>query len=250
LTRINLLPPERVKERKGRVERNYLWLVIALPLIVLLLMALWWLSMGSQIKNKDKELAAANKELADVQAKNAALKQYQDRQTQINQIEQTVAKALSGRVYWARILNNIAITCPLNVWLRSLNGSASAGVGTVTFEGYATQCPNRLLGGFFPDTRDYHPDFRPVAGWLDRMSQIEQFQRVWLSSAEPTLIGAAPSGVDPGSFVTSTDANWVIRFSSTASLDLTKATLGSPVSKPGSSPAPAPSGGSSSGGEK
>jgi Tfp pilus assembly protein PilN len=244
LTRINLLPPEMIKERRGRAatERNYLWLVIAMPLLVLILMVLWWFSMGSELSSKQTELDQKNQELADMQAKTAALKQYKDRKEQIKQIEGTVVQVLSGRVYWARILNNVAIMCPLNVWLTSLNGTSSAGSGTVQFEGNATQCPNRLLGGFFPGMLDYHPDFRPIAGWLDRMAQIEQFQRVWLASAEPTLIGTVPAGTDPGGFVTASFGAWVIRFSSTATLNMKTAAIGTPVSAaPPAGAAPAPS---------
>ncbi len=238
MTKINLLPPERVKERGVRQERNFLWLVLVLPLIVLLAMGFWWYSLGSDVDSKKSELDTAKKELADLQAKTASLKQYKDRQDQITQIEQTVVQALSGRVYWARILNNIAILCPLNVWLNSITGTSSKTAGTVSFEGYATQCNNRLLGGFYPGTPDYHPDFRPIAGWLDRMAQVEQFQRVWLASADPTFLGSPPlepveewqivNGAPlPGASIPS--GGWVIRFSSNANLDMAKAALGTPV---------------------
>lgn len=241
MTRINLLPPERIKQKRGRAgpERNFLWLVIAVPLLVLILMAFWWFSMGSEVGRKQTELDQKNQELTDVQAKTAALKQYKDRQEQIKQIEGTVVQALSGRVYWARILNNVAIMCPLNVWLTSLSGTSSVTEGTVAFEALATQCPNRLLGGFFPGMLDYHPDFRPIAGWLERMAQIEQFQRVWLASAEPALIGAAPEGTNPERFVTSPTGSWVIRFSSTATLNMKTAAIGTAVSAaPPAAPAP------------
>lgn len=48
MTRINLLPPERVKERRRRgapSQRSYLWLVIALPVLVAVLMGIWYFSM-------------------------------------------------------------------------------------------------------------------------------------------------------------------------------------------------------------
>jgi Tfp pilus assembly protein PilN len=235
LTKINLLPPERIKVKRAPrapSERSYLWIAIALPLLVLILMLVWWFSMSSELNRKEEALGVAKKELADLQAKNAALQQYKARKDQISQIEQTVVTALSGRVFWARILNNIAIMCPTDVWLTSLNGTSSADSGTVTFEAHATQCPNRLLAGFFPGMKDYHPDYKPVAVWIERMGQIEQFQRVWLSSADPTFIGevpASPEGQPPieaGTIVRSATGNWTITFSSTATLNMTTAALG------------------------
>ncbi len=250
MTRINLLPPERVKERRRRgapAQRSYLWLVIALPVLVALLMGIWYFSMSSSLNRQNEALNTANKDLADIQAKTAALKKYQDRANEIAQTEKTVVQALSGRIYWARILNNVAIMCPLNIWLTSLDGSSTAsssdtttGVsGTVTFQGYATQCPNRLLGGFEPGMLDYHPDYRPIAGWLERMAQIEQFSRVWLASAEPDFLGS-PGSADPGSIVTSPNGNWVIRFSSTATLNIKTAAIGTVVT-PAAAPTPTPS---------
>lgn len=202
----------------------------------------------SSMNRQNEALNTANKDLADIQAKTAALKKYQDRANQIAQTEKTVVQALSGRVYWARILNNVAIMCPLNIWLTSLDGSSTvstsgttAGVsGTVTFQGYATQCPNRLLGGFEPGMLDYHPDYRPIAGWLERMAQIEQFSRVWLASAEPDFIGSLPQGADPGSIVTSPNGSWVIKFSSTATLNVKTAAIGT-VAAPAATPTPTPS---------
>lgn len=239
MTRINLLPPEKIKERRGRVERNYLWLVILGPALVLVLVGVWWFSMNGEMNSKEEALRQANRELADMQARTSALKQYKDRQTEIASREATVVQALSGRVYWARILNNIGIMCPLNVWLNSINATASGGTGQVQFEGRATQCPNRLLGGFYPGALDYHPDFRPVAGWLERMSQIEQFERVWMSSAEPNYLGDS-TGVDQGNVVVKPDGAWVIRFSSTAALNMKTAAIGTPPVAAAPPPAAAP----------
>lgn len=270
MTRINLLPPERLKAKRTRApsEKSFLWLVIVVPVVVLLLMVVWYFATGSSLNSKKAALDQANKELADVQQKNAALQQYKARQDQITQIESTVVKALSGRVYWARILNNIAIMCPSNIWLDTLNGTSTATTGTVAFTGFATQCPNRLLGGFFPGTPDYHPDYRPIAGWLDRMAQIEQFSRIWLASAEPTFIGSLPSsyadaGILPDTVVTLPpewvitvppknvtlpSAAWTIKFASTANLNMKTAAIGTAVT---ATPKPAtttPSSESSTGG--
>jgi Tfp pilus assembly protein PilN len=263
LTQINLLPPERIKAKRTRApsEKSFLWLVITVPVVVLLLMIVWYFATGSSLSSKQKALDQANKDLADYQAKNASLQQYKARQDQITQIESTVVKALSGRVYWARILNNIAIMCPTNIWLDTLNGTSTSTSGTVAMTGFATQCPNRLLGGFFPGVLDYHPDFRPIAGWLERMSQIEQFSRVWLASAEPTFVGSLPTSftdaniypdtivtlppewvisVPPKNVVLPTAA-WTIKFSSTATLERKKAAIGTAVTATPTPAAAAPS---------
>lgn len=242
MTRINLLPPEKIK-RGGfagissaiaNLQGNFIPLLVILPLIALLIMGLWWLGLGSKVGDKDDEVARLQSELADIEAKNASLAKYKARQDEISLIEDKVVSALSGRIYWARILNNIAIMCPTDVWITGITGTstseagASGGAtmvdgvtpsyGMVTFEANALQCPNRLLGGFFRGTLDYHPDYRPVAGWLEKMSQIEQISKMWLSSAEPLFIGASVEGTSAANVVRSASGNWVISFSSMANL--------------------------------
>lgn len=232
MTKINLLPPERIKVKRAPRAggaRSFLWMLIVFPLIVAVAMGFWFFSLNSQIDEKNKALAAAKTELSDWQAKNAQLQQYKARQEEIASIETTVVSALANRVYWARILNEIAIMCPSDIWLTSLAGSSSAGAGTVQFAGFALQCPNRAKGGTFL----WYPDYRPIAGWLERMAQIAEFQRVWLGSAEPTRQGVS-GGVTPEGQPTGA---WVISFSSQATLNPSTAVVGG--GSAASAPAPA-----------
>src|SRR5659263_724849 len=147
-----------------------------------------YFSANSKVAQKDKALKEAQTELTDWQNKNAALQQYKTRQDQVSTLETSVVTALQGRVYWARILNNIAMTMPSDIWITSLVGSSgeAASPGTVEFSGYALQCPNR---DNVVDLYPYLPDYKPIANWLERMAQIVEFQRVWLGSAEPTRQG-------------------------------------------------------------
>lgn len=170
------------------------------------------------LKDKQKALQDAKTELDEWRAKNAQLQQYKIRQQEIERLTNTVVSALQGRVYWARILNEIAIMCPTDIWLEKLSCTSSGGTGTVDFQGFALQCPNRNRSGLFA----YYPDYRPIAGWLDRMIQIPQFQSIWLSNAVPqrqgTTGGVTPEGVPTG--------QWVISFASQATLNMQTATVG------------------------
>ena len=193
MTKINLLPPERIKAKKAPGDRSHLWLVMVLPLIVLVAMGLWYFSLNSQMSEKNEALNAAKSELSDIQAKNQQLQQYKERQEQIVSIENAAVTTLKERVYWARILNNIAIMCPTDIWLTLVSCSPEG----VDFSGFALQCPNRDYCGYgiYP----HYPDYRPIAGWLDRMAQIEEFSSVWLGGASPIFEGATgttPAGVD------------------------------------------------------
>jgi Tfp pilus assembly protein PilN len=221
MTRINLLPPEKIKAKRRPSEKSYLWLAILLPALVLVLLVFLYISASGQVSKKDKALKEAQTELTDWQNKNASLLQYKTRQDQISQREATVVTALQGRVYWARILNNIAITIPTDIWLTSLNGISgdATAPGTVQFTGYTLQCP--------------------------RMAQIIEFQRVWLANAQPTRQGVTIITNPDGTTVT---GSRVIQFSSTATLNMDNAAIGGapkPVAPPTAAPSTTPSEGGS-----
>ena len=253
MTRINLLPPEKIKKKRvgaGRAPstRSFWWLLVVLPVIVAVALGFWYFTLNSQMKTKEKALADAKTELADWQAKNQALQQYKSRQEQIASIEQVVVKALEGRVYWARILNDIAIMCPKDVWLSSLTGSSSGGTsGIVTFEASALQCPNRWFPGFY---YPYYPDYKPVANWLERMAQVREFQTVWLSSAQPAPQGPAVTiPLDLPDVKSQARSNYIISFSSTADLNMETATVsGAKQAAPANTAPPTPSTSGTTGG--
>ena len=230
MTKINLLPPEKVKARRGPAERSYIWLVILLPLIVLVVIVLLYFQANSKVSQKKVALKNSQTELADWQTKNAALQQYKTRQDQITQLESSVVTALQGRVYWARILNNIAITMPSDIWLSSLNGASgdTSAAGNVTFAGFALQCPNRNLGHFY----GYFPDYRPIANWLERMATITEFQKVWLSTATPARQGVDVVETASGPLTGSP----VIKFDSVATLNMATAAIGGAPAAPTTAP--------------
>jgi len=235
MTKINLLPPEKVKTKRGvAAQRSYLWLVFVLPLIVIIVLALLYFSASSKVSEKKKALKDAQTELTDWQNKNAALQQYKARQDQITALETSVVSALSGRIYWARILNNVAITIPHDIWLSSLVGTSgeSGTEGTVTFAGYALQCPNRNLGHFF----GFFPDYRPIANWLERMATITEFQKVWLSSAVPARQGVNTVTQADGTTISGSP---VIQFNSVATLNNATAAIGTTAPATPSTPPPA-----------
>jgi Tfp pilus assembly protein PilN len=249
LTKINLIPPEKKKEKRRRPGAPggppLAWLLFIIPIIVVILMVMLYFSASNKVKNQQTALKEKQTELADWQSKNAQLAKYSARQQEIASTEGVVVNALRGRVYWARILNEVAIMIPKDVWLLSLNGTSTQDTsGTVTFEAYALQCPNRLNKGFWSEAGEdpqgnqrwpYLPDYRPVAGWLERMAQIVEFQRVWLSQAQPAQIqtGTPTTG-------TATAATWVMRFSSQATLNMATATVGGTTSSPPATSAPTP----------
>ena len=209
MTRINLLPPERIKEKRPKRKipkapptRSMAWLIIVLPLLVAGGMGYWWFSLKGGLGAQEETLKKKEVELRDWQAKNKELEQYKVNLDEIVKLESAAVIAIQGKVYWARILNEIAIMCPSNIWLTSLAGtSESDGSGEIVFTGYAIQCPNRLMGGLYP----YYPDYKPIAYWLERVAQIGEFKRVWLSNTEP--------------YYQETASTWLIDFESKATLN-------------------------------
>lgn len=169
---------------------------IALPVIVLIIVVMMFISASSQVSQKEEALQTAKDELSEWQSKNQELQQYKQRQEAIAQKEKQVVSVLQGRIYWARILNNIAVMCPSDIWLTSLSASSEeGGTGKVTFGGYALQTPGKTYAtsGSYP----HYPDYLPVAAWLERMSQIAEFESIWVSNATPEFVGTTSTAANP-----------------------------------------------------
>lgn len=296
MTKINLLPPEKIKRKRGAPGGKTIWLSAILPILVIAIIGVWWFSLGSQVKEKDDSINMAKQDLTDWKAKNKALEQYEVRLQEIKAKEEVVVRAISGRIYWARVLDDIARYCPSDIWLTSVACTGSETEGSVEFQGLAKQCRNRwaryiqnavkyqvLLPNLFPgysesvstpsrpdiaadeeyrfhsdgtmggDLYVYYPDYRPIARWIERMEQVPEFARVWLSTASPEWHAYGAAGVFefqeldgvPGTSAQDVvkweaeQGDYLMNFSSRATLNMNTAQIGPPLSAATAAAAPA-----------
>lgn len=141
--------------------------------------------------NASSKVGSANKELAAVQARIAALPQPAQPPatiaalpTERQQRVAALAAALSQRVAWDRVLREISLVLPDDVWLTSLQATApEAPAPGTSAPAPGTVAPNGLQIVGFTYSQN------AVARLLARLSVVPDLQQVSLSSSSQSAIG-------------------------------------------------------------
>lgn len=177
MTKINLLPQEILEKQKG--ERRLLYAVGAFLLMLVVLGGIY--SIGAwQIRNEEQklvELKTANQRLNRTIGE---YKVYEERKAKLQKLEKIIATALSGEVAWHKILNEVSMIIPSDVWLSEFEGDITEGI---TCRGYAVDY------GF--DTPDL--GHKPVAEWIVRLSEIKVLASIWLNYSQKATFGESPA---------------------------------------------------------
>jgi Tfp pilus assembly protein PilN len=89
--------------------------------------------------------------------------------------------ALNGRVAWDRVLRQVSLVLPEDVWLTTLSATAPAGAAAAGEEGAATGTGFTLVGSTYSQDG--------VARFLSRLSVVPDLANVRLMSSQSTLVG-------------------------------------------------------------
>jgi Tfp pilus assembly protein PilN len=170
---VNLLPKKETRERRSAPNVAALGGVVAAVAVTAVFCA-WFLTASSKVTEKQSELDGLRTELAATPAP-------KPRDTRGDGLEAekagrlvAVATALNSRVAWDRVLREISLITPDDVWLTSLQASAPA-------TGAAT-APTTPSGGAFAMTgRTYSHD--AVARLLARLALVPNLTSVKLEKS-------------------------------------------------------------------
>ena len=89
--------------------------------------------------------------------------------------------ALNGRVAWDRVLRQVSLVLPEDVWLTTLSANAPAAGAAAGDEGAATATGFTLVGSTYSQDG--------VARFLSRLSVVPDLANVRLMSSQSTLVG-------------------------------------------------------------
>jgi Tfp pilus assembly protein PilN len=184
--RINLLPPEILEKRQE--EQNWRWVVLG-GLVLLVLLVMLYLIAFVQVTAKEANVAEVEQQAANIQAAAAQVEIFKQQEDDLLVRQGIVDKALIGRVDWAKLLYEVSLILPSDMYLSRLQGTeddplTQTAAGTTTGEDLNESVVT--LTGQALDSPTDAPDlgYKSVAKLLVRMAELEQLQRVWLDSAE------------------------------------------------------------------
>jgi Tfp pilus assembly protein PilN len=182
MVRINLLPAEVLERRK--YERFYPYIFIG-GAIVLAVIAIIWVGAQFMIASKTAALQDVEETEAKLNRQAESLAIFEQQQDALKQRELVAFKALSGRVNIGKIMEEISLVLPVEVWVDSLSLSQDDGMqmGALTHDRVKP---------------DLNEGYKSVAATLVRLGSLTSLADVWLTSAEASDEFSEFQGADSG----------------------------------------------------
>jgi Tfp pilus assembly protein PilN len=186
--RINLLPPEISQKRRD--EHRWQWVIVA-GVVTAVVFAGVFMLLQFQVSMKQGEVASVKQQAAVLGEQAQRFQIFQVKQAELENRRTIVDGALAGRVDWSRLLSEVAIVLPSDVYLTQMGASQpSAGAAG------APGTPGQLtLSGQANDVPDDVPDlgYRSIAKLLSRLADLEQLDAVWLTDSTKPAVTAKDS---------------------------------------------------------
>jgi Tfp pilus assembly protein PilN len=172
---VNLLPRDDAKRQRKQPGAVLLTAVLGSVLVIALLTGLF-LTSSSTVSDRTAELDAARAELAAIPPAPAAPTDNSGLETEKSARVQLLGKALGSRVAWDRVLREISLVLPDDVWLESLAANA-ADPNFVPNPGQTEAPPGTFTISGFSYSHD------GVARLLSRLAVIPSLDRPTLGSS-------------------------------------------------------------------
>lgn len=183
LPRVNLLPPEIAEVRRlRRIQTGLAGAVLAAVGVV----AVLYVAATSSVSSAQGDLTAATARHTSLQAESAKYRDVTAIYARAAAAQAMLTQAMGEEVRYSRFLNDLSLSVPPSVWLKTVTfsqtpatpavgaaaapGLAAAGIGTVTFTGIGFQ----------------HDD---VAVWLESLATQKGYANPYFSSSSEVLLG-------------------------------------------------------------
>ena len=183
MIRINLIPPEILQNRKD--ERRWKWLTLAGGVIAAVLV-LFWAFMALQVTASTAEVDSVVQRATQLETQAQAFQIFQRTEADLNVRKSAVVAAKTGAVDWARMLYELGLVLPKDIYLTAFTGT-DAGTGANSTVNLTGQAVDKVSDS--PDN-----GYKSVAKMLVRLADLDQLDSVWLSN---TSVAAATGDTAP-----------------------------------------------------
>ncbi len=176
MNRINLLPPEILEKRK--TEKRLAYVLVAYVAVGVVFVGIWGLA-AMRVSSKQAELDEQQQLLASTTKQAKDLEIFELQEGELERRRAVAALALDKRRNWGKLLDEISLVLPSDMWLNVLKAGEKDGL---QLDGYAVDAD---------DTPDY--GHKTIAKLLVRLADLEQLVDVWLTNSVSTEVEDQPA---------------------------------------------------------
>jgi len=179
---INLIPPEDRRGDSAPLRTGPLPYILLAALVALLLGVTAIVIANNQIAESKNEVAQLEGEDAVASAKAQRLASYTQFRTMSEQRVETVSSLADSRFDWERVMRELSLVLPQNVWLVGLTATAAPGVNVQG--GSGTSNMRAAIAGPALELTGCAHGQEAVAGFVTALKDIDGVTRVGVQSSE------------------------------------------------------------------
>jgi len=213
---VNLIPPEeRPGERKPMRGGPLAYIIVGALAAAVIGVAVLAVT-SNQISDSKAEIATLESETAAVEARAKALDAYTQFHDVSAQRTATVTSLADSRFDWQRVMRELALILPSDVWLTNLTGTAANGV---TVEGAASVSLREGVPGPALELVGCATSQDAVAGFVQVLKEIDGVTRVGVQSSTVGTSGESTSGSSSSASATCKTRDFIAQFQMVAAFD-------------------------------
>lgn len=181
---VNLIPPEDRRGDSAPLRTGPLPYILLAGLVALLLGITAVVVTDNQIAEGESEVAKLESEDAAASAKAQRLAHFTQFQTTSEQRVETVSELADSRFDWERVMRELSLVLPHDVWLVGLTASAAPGVALEGGGGGGGGNMRAAIAGPALELTGCARGQEAVAGFVTALKDIDGVTRVGVQSSE------------------------------------------------------------------
>jgi Tfp pilus assembly protein PilN len=188
---VNLIPPEERRGDRGQTRTGALPYIVLGGLAAAVVAVSAVVMTSNQISDREAKLADLKAQEQAAAARAEALSPYAEFASLAQAREVTVESLAQSRFDWERVLRELALVIPEDIWLTNLTGTVSP---DVTLEDGTEIAIRSDVAGPALSIIGCGSSHEAVAGFLEALKDIDGVTRVGISSDERPTEAVAESG--------------------------------------------------------
>lgn len=193
---VNLIPPDERRGARRPARTGPLAYLLVGALVAVLAGVTALVLTGNTISEREAEVAGLEQEEQAARARAESLRAFADFAVMQQARAETVSSLARSRFDWERVLRELALVLPDDVWLVSLSGKVSP---EVSMEGGADVALGDGIAGPSLAMTGCAAGHESAAGFVAALEDIDGVTRVGLATSERTSDSTESSGTASGS---------------------------------------------------